>query len=101
MILWTEKTVKVKDLKPYEWNPRRILEKDCERLNPSLTGNGYHQRVLATKDLRVVGGHQRIRALKELGIKEVAVPVPNRELTNAEFKRILISGNLPYPVLGF
>lgn len=96
MIKWTEKTVKVKDLKPFERNPRRITEKDYERLKKSLTENGYHQRVLVTKDLRVLGGHQRIRALKELGIKEVAVLVPNKELSSEEFKRLLIQDNLPF-----
>jgi hypothetical protein len=96
VIKWTEKTVKVKDLKPYERNPRRLSEKDYERLKKSLTENGYHQRVLATKDLRVLGGHQRIRCLKELGIKEIAVLVPNRDLSSEEFKRLLIQDNLPF-----
>jgi ParB-like chromosome segregation protein Spo0J len=96
VIKWTEKTVKVKDLKPYERNPRRISEKDYERLKKSLTENGYHQRVLATRDLRVLGGHQRIKALQELGIREIAVLVPSRDLTRAEFKRLLIQDNLPF-----
>jgi hypothetical protein len=96
MIKWTEKTVKVSALKPFERNPRKISEADYARLKKSLTENGYHQRVLATKDLRVVGGHQRIRVLKDLGIKEIAVLVTDEELTDDQFRRILIQDNLPF-----
>ena len=96
MIKWTEKTVKVSALKPFERNPRKISEADYDRLKRSLTENGYHQRVLAMKDLRVVGGHQRIRVLKDLGIKEIAVLVPDKELKDDQFRRILIQDNLPF-----
>jgi ParB-like chromosome segregation protein Spo0J len=96
VIKWTEKTVKVKDLKPYERNPRRISEDAYARLKKSLQDNGYHQRILATKDLRIVGGHQRIRALKELGLKEIAVLVPDKNLTDEEFRRLLVQDNLPF-----
>jgi hypothetical protein len=96
MIKWTEKHVKVSALKPFERNPRKISEADYARPKKSLTENGYHQRVLATKDLRVVGGHQRIRVLKDLGIKEIAVLVPDKELTDDQFRRILIQDNLPF-----
>ncbi len=96
MIKWTEKNVKVSALKPFERNPRKISESDFERLKKSLQQNGYHQRILAMKDLRVVGGHQRIRALRDLGIKEIAVLVPDRELTDEEFRRLLVQDNLPF-----
>lgn len=60
MIKWSEKTVKVSDLKPFERNPRRISQDAFNRLKKGLAENGYHQRIIATKDLRIVGGHQRI-----------------------------------------
>jgi ParB-like chromosome segregation protein Spo0J len=71
MIKWTEKSVKVSALKPFERNPRRISQEAFNRLKKSLSENGYHQRIIVTKDLRVIGGHQRIKALKEIGLKEV------------------------------
>jgi hypothetical protein len=40
MIKWTEKTVKVSALKPFERNPRKISEADYGRLKKSLTENG-------------------------------------------------------------
>lgn len=96
MIKWTEKTVKVKDLTPFERNPRRISTEAYERLKKSITENGYHQRVLATKDLRIIGGHQRLKIFQELKIREVPVLVPNRDLTDDQFRRLLIQDNLPF-----
>jgi hypothetical protein len=96
MLKWTEKTVKVKDLKPYERNPRRISEEAYGRLKKSLADNGYHQRIIATKDLKVIGGHQRIRALRELGLKDIAVLVPDKALSDDQFRRLLIQDNLPF-----
>jgi hypothetical protein len=95
MIKWSEKTVKGSALKPFERNPRKISEAHYERLKRSLKENGYHQRVLATKDLRILGGHQRLQIFKELGIKEIAVLTPNRNLTDQEFRRLLVQDNLP------
>lgn len=69
MITWQEKIVLVSNLKPYERNHRKISERAYSKLLSSLRDNGYHQRIIATNDLRVIGGHQRIRALKEIGTK--------------------------------
>lgn len=93
---WVEKTVKIGKLKPFERNPRRISEADFETLKRSIRTVGYHQRVLATPDLRIVGGHQRIQAMKQLGFKEVKVLVPDRAISDAEFRQLLIQDNLPY-----
>lgn len=95
-IEWIEKTVKVKDLRPYERNPRRITEDDFNRLKDSLKRNGYHQRILVMNDLSVIGGHQRIRALQELGIKEVKVLFPDQEISEEQFKEIMVRDNLFY-----
>lgn len=96
MISWAEKTVKVNELKPYEKNPRRISEQAFTKLKSSLKDLGYHQRIIATPDLRVIGGHQRIKALTELGIKQVQILVPDKELTDNDFKRLLIQDNLSF-----
>ncbi len=96
MITWTERRVAVDDLVPYEKNPRSISKTDFARLIASLQKFGYHQRVLAQPDLRIIGGHQRKKAFKQLGIDEVTVLVPDRELTDAEFRELLIKDNLPF-----
>jgi hypothetical protein len=95
-ITWAEKTVRLVDLKPYERNPRRITKDAFAELKASLEQNGYHQRIIVTPDFRVIGGHQRIRALQELGYKEITVLVPSRELTEDEYRRLLVQDNLPF-----
>src|SRR6201996_2722899 len=100
-IEWTEKRVAVKDLRPYERNPRKISPEDRERLKRSIVEMGYHQRALAQPDLRLIGGHQRLDILKELGIAEISVLIPSRELTEAEFRRLLIQDNLPFGEFAF
>lgn len=100
-IKWTDKTVKVSDLKPYEKNPRKISAAAFEKLKQSLVANGYYQPIIAQPSLLVIGGHQRIRALKELGVKEITVRVPDRELTVDEFRRILVTDNLPFGEFDF
>ncbi len=98
-IQWVEKKVRLSALRPYEKNPRTITEPQFERLKASLLADGYHSRIKATTDLRVMGGHQRIRAMKEiateLGIEGGMIPVlvPDREISDDQFKRILLTDN--------
>lgn len=93
---WTERVVAVTSLVPYERNPRIITKAAFERLKASLRDMGYHQRIIVQPDLKAVGGHQRIRALQELGVESITVLVPNRELTIEEFRRLLVQDNLPF-----
>jgi hypothetical protein len=88
--------VNVSALNPFVRNPRRIRENAYKRLQKSLSESGYHQRIIATKDLRVIGGHQRIKALKELGLKQVPVLVPDVNLSEDQFRRLFIQDNLPF-----
>lgn len=93
---WQSRTVNVAELIPFEKNPRKISADDFEHLKASLREDGYHQRIIATPDLRIIGGHQRIRALKELGFETIEVLVPDREISDEQFKRILVRDNLEY-----
>jgi hypothetical protein len=96
IIQWVSKKVKVKNLKPYEKNPRKISKEAYASLLKSLREDGYHQRLLVTSDLRIIGGHQRIKAFNELGITDIEVLVPDCEITDEQFRRILVRDNLAY-----
>lgn len=100
-IKWLEKTVNIEDLKPFERNPRRISKKHFDILINSIRDNGYHQRILVTPDLLIIGGHQRIKALKQLGYKEIPVLVPDGSVTPEHFKQMLIQDNLPFGEFDF
>ena len=62
-------------LNPAAYNPRRDLkpgDKDYEKLKRSIEQFGYVEPVIwnATTS-RVVGGHQRLKVLIDMGITEV------------------------------
>lgn len=95
-IVWMEHEVKLKDLIPYEKNPRRISKESFERLVRRLEEEGYHNRIRANLDNTVIGGHSRKRALKAVGFKDndlIKVLKPDRMLTEKEFKDQNISDN--------
>lgn len=93
---WEEKTVSITDLKPFEKNPREVTEGGMEKLRRSMLENGYHQRIACTRDFRVIGGHRRLDVLKEFGFKKIKVVMPKRDITDKEFKQIMIRDNIEY-----
>ncbi len=93
-ITWVEETRKLIELKPLEKNPRRISKQEFDRLVDKIQRLGYSNRIKINADNSVVGGHQRIRALKQLGHQEVKVLVPTRLLTEKEYRECVITDNL-------
>lgn len=73
------KKKKIKELIPAEYNPRKDLkpgDEEYEKLKRSIETFGYVEPVIwneATK--RVVGGHQRLKVLEDLGHKEIDVVI--------------------------
>jgi site-specific DNA-methyltransferase (adenine-specific) len=101
---WIEQIVAIKDLKEYERNPRRIKDEHFKKLVKSLKEDGYHQRLVVNKDMVIIGGHQRKRALLESGFSpttQIPVLMPDRLLEGDDFKRINIRDNLPFGEFDF
>ena len=69
----------VKDLLPADYNPRKDLkpgDPEYEKLKRSIEHFGYVEPVIWNeKTGRVVGGHQRLKVLTDMGITEVDVVV--------------------------
>ena len=65
------KNVEVKKLKLATYNPRRITERELKKLVTSIEENGFIQPIVVNKDLTIIGGHQRIKAAKQLNIDTV------------------------------
>ena len=67
--------LKVEDLKPAEYNPRKKLkpgDKEFEKLKNSIEEFGYVEPIILNKRTNtVVGGHQRLEVMKHLGYTEV------------------------------
>ena len=65
--------VELDSLTPNPDNPKSISRKHLDRLKNSLQELGYIMPILVNQNLRVIDGHQRIKALKEQGIERVEV----------------------------
>lgn len=93
-INWMEKRVRLSSLRPYEKNPRFITDAQFERLKASLAApEGQFKPLLATVDGLLIGGHQRIRAMRDLGWEECRIWQADRELEKKEYDRIMLSDN--------
>ena len=60
------KNVEVKKLKLATYNPRRITERELKKLVTSIEENGFIQPIVVNKDLTIIGGHQRIKAERQV-----------------------------------
>lgn len=68
------KSIPVEELKPAEYNPRKKLkagDKEYEKIKNSILEFGYVEPIIVNHDMTVIGGHQRLTVLKDLGYKEV------------------------------
>ncbi len=103
-IEWTTEYVKIKDLKDYEHNPRKITKKEFNKLVRSIKEDGYHQRIVVDTENVIIGGHQRKKALLVAGFNPtdvIEVLMPNRPLLPEEIDRVNIRDNLPYGMFDF
>lgn len=78
--------IKIEKLKPAEYNPRKDLKQEDEeyqKIKKSITEFGYVAPVIVNSNMTVIGGHQRLKILKELGYTDVECVIvdldPNKE----------------------
>ena len=92
---WRTERRKVKDLIRYEKNPRTLSETQLEGLKRSLKKFNVAELPCINTDGTLVAGNQRVLALSLLGRgeEEIEVRVPNRSLTEAEFRDYLLTSN--------
>lgn len=92
---WHTEKRKIKDLSPFEHNPRKLSEKQYAELKKSLTKFDLAEIPAIDTDNKICAGHQRLKVLAEIkGLDyEIDVRVPNRKLTAAEFKEYNVRSN--------
>jgi DNA modification methylase len=93
---WSTEKRRVKDLIPYEYNPRKLTEDKKQKLRDSLEKYNLAEiPAINTNDV-IIAGHQRVVVLMEIGRGDefIDVRVPNRELTKLEFKEYNIRSNV-------
>ena len=75
----------INDLISPEWNPRIISDSEMEKLKKSIIEFDYIDPVIINKhNMHIVGGNQRVYALKELGFNEIDVVYINEPDLNKE-----------------
>lgn len=94
-LIWHTEKRRTKDLIPYAKNPRLITDDQMHVLEKSLKDFEYVELVAINLDGTIIVGHQRVEAMKRLGRgeEEIEVRVPNRQLTEKEFKAYLLISN--------
>lgn len=95
-IEWHTEKRKVIDLIPYNYNPRKLTSERLDKLKKSLTKYNLAEIPVINTDNIIIAGHQRIKVLMELGRGEelIDIRVPNRTLTETEFKEYNIVSNV-------
>ena len=86
--------VQINQLKPHPFNKifGDLPSKEFDSLKNDIKNRGVQTIVDITKDNMIVCGHQRIRALKDLGIKEVEVRI--LDWSEDRIKEHLIKDNI-------
>ena len=63
--------IKITDLKPAEYNPRRISEEDYQKLKNSISTFGLVDPIIVNlKNMHIVGGHQRYDVLLDQSMED-------------------------------
>lgn len=76
------KTLSVDALRPAAYNPRKKLkagDKEYDKIKNSILEFGYVEPIIVNYDMTVIGGHQRLTVLKDLGYTEVQCVVVHIE----------------------
>lgn len=98
-------TIKIKDLKPAVYNPRKDLkagDKEYDKIKKSILEFGYIDPIIVNNDYTIIGGHQRYKVLKDLKYNDVQCIVLNIDKTKEKALNIAlnkISGEWDFPLL--
>ena len=78
-------TLSLDALRPAPYNPRKKLksgDKEYEKIKNSILEFGYVEPIIVNYDMTVIGGHQRLTVLKDLGYTEAQCVVLHIEDEN-------------------
>ena len=92
-MIWNLEQRKLSELIESPKNPRRMSKHDAEHLKRSLSKFGVCEPIVINQDNQIIGGHQRVKTLKNLGVKETAVMLPTEPLSEKEADELNIRLN--------
>lgn len=94
MIQWHLERVSIKNIKPHKKNPRQITKDRIGQLEGLITKFGLIDKPILNQDMTLICGHQRIKVLKKMKVKQVECQIPDRLLDEKEVEELLIGHNL-------
>lgn len=94
-LFWVTEKRKVSDLIPCDFNPRQLSEKQFNDLAKSLERFNVVEIPAIDADDTIIAGHQRVHVLEVLGRgdEDIDVRVPNRKLSEKEYKEYNLRSN--------
>ena len=94
-LTWSTVKRKVSDLVPWDKNPRKLTESEERNLRASLEKFNLMSIPVINADDRIISGHQRIKIfhLLDRGDEIIDVRIPNRPLTESEYKEAALREN--------
>lgn len=93
MINWTLQQRSISELVPHEHNPRQLSKEQAKQLKRSISKYGLIDKPVITHDNRIIGGHQRIKVLRDMGHTHVECYVAQDKLSDDDIKELLIRLN--------
>lgn len=70
------KTYNINELLPADYNPRKELtadDREYQKIKTSIETFGYVDPIIINKDKTIIGGHQRLNVLRDLGYTDIDV----------------------------
>lgn len=93
MIKWDLVTLRVDELFEHPKNARILTKQKEKHLRESLEKFGLVDKIIINTDMTIIGGHQRLRILNDMGESSVECLMPSRDLTDAEVDELNIRLN--------
>lgn len=84
----------VNDLIPAKYNPRKDLkpgDKEYEKIKNSINEFGYVDPIIINSDNTIIGGHQRLKVLRDLGYTDVDCVVIDIDKTKEKALNIALN----------
>lgn len=94
MINWHLEIIAVRSLKDNLKNPRQISKEHFQHLQNLIAKFGLIDKPILNKDLTIIGGHQRVRVLKNMKIKTIECWIPDKQLEQEDIDHLCVGLNL-------
>lgn len=86
--------IEIAKLKPAEYNPRKDLkpeDEEYQRIKKSIVEYGCVIPLVVNKDMTIIGGHQRLKILKDLGYTEIECVVVDYDKSKEKGCNIILN----------